>query len=141
MSKNLRYVVACRDRHECFALVRPAQGRFTFPDRESAAEWLGNLLAHNSDERLAEVYGDQAVGTFHVRQVECCPSHDPKCTIWPLTPGLSEGELAQGYAQPDRLRELVSAARLVAFPDGKRPRKADLARLAAILPAFDEVIV
>ena len=50
------------------------------------------------------------------------------------------GANCSGPIQPDRLRELVSAARLVAYPDG-HISPGNAARFKAAVDAFDEVIV
>lgn len=47
------------------------QGRHFYDTREDADEHLAALLAQNSKDRLAEVFGPQVVGTFAIRSVEC----------------------------------------------------------------------
>lgn len=75
------YVPVYRDRHGCMALMRSGQGRDTFRTRDEAHEWLAAIVRENSPERLAEIWGHQALGTFGVRLVETWPSGDPKGTI------------------------------------------------------------
>jgi hypothetical protein len=80
-----RWVVTHVDRHGTRSLSYGAQGRWTWPSQEEAAEALEHLLAHNGEKRLAGIYGPQAVGTFQVQQVECWPGHhDPKRTVFEL---------------------------------------------------------
>jgi hypothetical protein len=59
-------------------LLGPAQGRFMKKTRAEAEESLKALLTSNSQERLAQVYGRQALGTFRVDPFKCWDHGDPK---------------------------------------------------------------
>lgn len=56
----------------------------------------------------------------------------------PLSPGFVDKVMAR--IQPDRLRELVSAARLIAYPGG-RISHVDIARFKAAVDAWDDLEV
>lgn len=59
-------------------LVTPAQGRYMKKTREEADQDLKDLLANNTEDRLAEVFGKQALGTFRVDPFDCYDHGDPK---------------------------------------------------------------
>ena len=75
------YVPVYTDRYGCRALMRSSCARDTFATRDEAHAWLEAIVRENSPERLAEIWGRQALGTFGVRLVETWPSGDPKFTI------------------------------------------------------------
>lgn len=77
-----RYVVTHVNHHGMRTLTLACQGRHTYATRAEAEEWLGSFLANNSLERLAEVYGAQALGTFAVRPCECWAGHFDPCGIY-----------------------------------------------------------
>ena len=57
-------------------LTSSCQARYTFATPEEAEEQAGNLAAANSSARIAEVYGEQALGTFRASRVECWRMQD-----------------------------------------------------------------
>lgn len=74
----IRYNVTHIQRDGLRVLLGPAQGRFMKDTREEAEESLRALLASNSSERLASLYGQQSIGTFRVDSFECWDHGDPK---------------------------------------------------------------
>ena len=66
------------DKNGLRTLVGPAQGRHMLPTREAAEKWLSAFLANNAPERLASIFGDQALGTFRVDPFDCYEHGDPK---------------------------------------------------------------
>jgi hypothetical protein len=58
-------------------LTHARQGRYMQPTREAAEEALKNLLENNTEQRLADIYGPQSIGTFRVDAFECYEHGDP----------------------------------------------------------------
>lgn len=96
---NIRYVISHMNRDGMRTLTYAVQGRNTRGSKEEAQTDLTALLSTNTEERLASIFGTQAIGTFEVSAVECWDGHnDPKgCWIMEkLNPGqvCSTGQLA-----------------------------------------------
>lgn len=72
------YNVTYRQKDGLRVLLGPAQGRRMKLTRAEAEDWLKALLENNSEERLASVYGEQAIGTFRVDPFDCWDHGDPK---------------------------------------------------------------
>jgi hypothetical protein len=73
-----RYVVTYLDRSMYQTMLGPAQGRRTYATAEDAQQHLQMFLRDNSEDRLAETYGRQSLGTFRVNSCRCYPEHyDP----------------------------------------------------------------
>jgi hypothetical protein len=64
-------------------LTFPCQGRYTEATEAEALASLAALLENNTAERLASVFGPQAIGTFKASRVECWAGHfDPVGIYW-----------------------------------------------------------
>ena len=70
--------VTCIGRNGLRTLVGPSQGRCMKATREEAETLLTAMLASNSEEQLASIYGGQAIGTFRVDPFDCYDHGDPK---------------------------------------------------------------
>ena len=80
---NPRWVLVYQDKNGNVSMVQPCQGRYTYDTSEDAYAVLEAIMGDNSEERVREVFGDQAVGTFGVRSVECWPGHnDPVACVF-----------------------------------------------------------
>jgi hypothetical protein len=77
-STTIRYAVTCLNKDGVRMLCGPAQGRFMLETPEQAFQALADTLANNSEERLASVYGKQAIGTFRVTRFACWSHGDPR---------------------------------------------------------------
>ncbi len=71
-----RWAVTHIDRDGSRVLSFPCQAAYTFATPEEAEEQAGNLSSANSSARIAEVYGEQALGTFRASRVECWRMQD-----------------------------------------------------------------
>jgi hypothetical protein len=100
-----RYVLSRIDKDGMRIMVYAVQGRNTHATRNEAEIQLKFLLENNSKERLTEVFGERAIGTFEVSAIECYPGHfDPiGCYI---REDLNPGQVI--IADP-KLRELLKA--------------------------------
>lgn len=66
------YNISFVDRDGLRKLVGPNQGRYFKATREEAAEHLAAFEGPtNGEERLASIFGRQAIGTFRVDAFEC----------------------------------------------------------------------
>lgn len=116
------YVPVHVDRHGCLALMRSGCADATFPTRDDARAWLEAIVRENNPQRLTEIWGAQALGTFGVRLVETWPSGDPKRTI------LDE-DVPCGTSEPDGDDDAEHGSSFVTF---SRP-KLDAADLPRVL--------
>jgi len=73
---KIRFALTHVDKHGMRALTYANQGRNFFNTKEAADKRLADTLANNSEERLADVFGPQSIGTFEVRPVECYDNGD-----------------------------------------------------------------
>jgi len=71
------YQVTCITKQGLRSLITAAQGRHMHATREEAETWLAAFLANNSTDRLASIYGAQALDTFRVDPFECYDHGDP----------------------------------------------------------------
>lgn len=71
-----RWAVTHIGRHGLRVLSFPCQAPYTFATPEEAEKQVRNLSAANSPARIAEVYGEQALGTFRASPVECWRMQD-----------------------------------------------------------------
>jgi len=77
-NKVIRYVLSRIDKDGLRVMVYAQQGRYTYATKDEAKILLKLFLENNTQERLIEVFGRQAVGTFEVSAIECYPGHfDP----------------------------------------------------------------
>lgn len=83
-----RYVPTHVNRDHMRTLSRPNQGRNHFDDRAAAQKWIDAVMENTSVETIKQVYGEQAVGTFEVRAVECYDHGDAVGRYFPLTIGI-----------------------------------------------------
>lgn len=73
-----RWVPTCINRDGVRTLIGPAQGRYTYATREEAQSYCEAVSSVNSHDAIAQVWGQQALGTFEPREVECYAGHfDP----------------------------------------------------------------
>ena len=74
----IRYVLSRINKDGLRVMVYAQQGRHTYATRDEAQKHLDDFLKNNTQERLIEVFGEQAVGTFEVSAIECYSGHfDP----------------------------------------------------------------
>lgn len=74
-----RYVATHINREGMRTLTCAQQGRHTFATQGECDAWLAAMIANNSRDTLAQIHGEQAIGTFETRACECWPGHfDPK---------------------------------------------------------------
>lgn len=73
----LRYAVTFKNKEGLRQLVS-AQAHALYDAREPAEDWVRLLYVNTGDERVAEIYGPQAVGSFRVDPVDCWDNGDPK---------------------------------------------------------------
>ena len=74
----IRYVISHINKDEMRCMTYACQGRETRGSKEEAQKDLQDFLTNNTEERLAGVFGSQAIGTFEVSAIECYPNHfDP----------------------------------------------------------------
>jgi len=59
-------------------MITANQGRYMKRTREEAEQALRDTLANNSEERLASIFGAQAIGTFRVDEFDCYDHGDAK---------------------------------------------------------------
>lgn len=62
-------------------LTYPNQGRFHKATMEEAAELAKVISESNTPKRITEAYGEQAVGTFEARAIQCYANGDA-VSIW-----------------------------------------------------------
>lgn len=75
----IRYVVTCMGRDGMRVLAQDCQGRYTYATLGEAADMAAAISGNNSRDNLAQVFGEQAIGTFEARACRCWPVHfDPK---------------------------------------------------------------
>ncbi len=70
------YNISCINSDGLRVLASANQGRYFFATEAEAEEHLAAVLANNSEERLASIYGTQAIGTFRVDAFECYDNGD-----------------------------------------------------------------
>lgn len=61
-----------------------AQGRYMYATHHEAAQHLSDILSANSKEKIANVFGPNALKTLAIREVECWDNGDPKETVVPF---------------------------------------------------------
>ncbi len=66
-------------------MLGPAQGRHMFESAQRATAFLIDFLENGGLDRVTQVYGPQAVGTFRVDAFECYDHGDP-VSIYPREP-------------------------------------------------------
>jgi hypothetical protein len=66
-------------------MLGPNQGRHMHVDLDGAEMFLKDLLRNTGEERLAEIYGPQSIGTFRADAFECYDSGDA-ASIYPRRP-------------------------------------------------------
>ena|SRR5579864_760169 len=59
-------------------MLGPKQGRCMKNSRQEAEEYLAAVMKNSGEQRLVDVCGEQARGTFRVDEFECYPHGDPK---------------------------------------------------------------
>jgi hypothetical protein len=74
----IRHAVTHIQKDGLRVLTRGAQGRNLHDARPEAEAWLAGFLKETDSNRIAEIYGAQAVGTFRVDPFDCWNSGDPK---------------------------------------------------------------
>jgi hypothetical protein len=52
-----------------------------YPTRDEAEKAMAAILANDPPDRIDDIFGPKARGTFEVRPVDCWESGDPK-SIW-----------------------------------------------------------
>jgi hypothetical protein len=72
-----QYQVSFVDKLGLRTLLGPAQGRCMHPKREQAEQHLRDLFANTGEDRLVDICGAQARGTFRVDAFECYDHGDP----------------------------------------------------------------
>ncbi len=78
MSGEWRWVITHIGVHGLLRMTDPAQGRYTYATEDEAERRMRAILSNVTND-AAGVFGEQSVGTFEVRRVECWPGHhDPK---------------------------------------------------------------
>lgn len=76
---NIRFGVTCIDIDGNRKLAVPAQARHLYDRREDAEEWLRAVLARPDNlDRLRQIHGPQALGTYRVDPFDCWEHGDPK---------------------------------------------------------------
>lgn len=75
------YQVTCRKSNGLRGIITAAQGRHMHATKADADNWMESFMASNTTERLAAVYGQQALGTFRVDAFECY-DHGDSVGIW-----------------------------------------------------------
>jgi len=73
-----RFAITYLAKNKMRKLVHPNQGRYFSDTEEDANKQLETMLRSNTQAQFADVFGEQAVGTFEVRPVECYDSGDAK---------------------------------------------------------------
>jgi len=73
----VRYGITCKERNGLRGLTSSEQHRLKATPEEARVA-LDSLLTSNSEGRLAEVFGPQAIGTFRVDPIDCWSNGDPK---------------------------------------------------------------
>lgn len=73
-----KFVITHINRDGIRQLTGANQGHRFSDSKEYAEKMLEDLIESNSDKKVSEVFGSQAVGTFEVREVECYQTGDAK---------------------------------------------------------------
>lgn len=74
----IRYVITHKNHEGLRVMSFAHQARNTYPTEQEAEIALSDYL-NNRGNRLWDVFGQQAIGTFEVRPVRCWPhTHDPQ---------------------------------------------------------------
>ncbi len=105
------FQVTCITKQGLRCLIGAAQGRNMHETREAADTWLAAFLANNSTDRLASIYGAQALDTFRVDPFECYDHGDPVGIYVEQTECSRMIELIR--AEYKRTDDLTAAARVV----------------------------
>jgi len=74
----IKFNISFMDKNGLRTLSGPNQGRYFKDTREEAEKHLRDFLTNNSEERLADIYGKQAIGTFRVDEFDCYDHGDAK---------------------------------------------------------------
>lgn len=83
ISSVIRFVVTHIDRNGERTLTNARQGRYTFSSREECQKAVVAISKNNPKDKISQIFGEQAVGTFECKPVQCYSAlnHDPK-TCW-----------------------------------------------------------
>jgi hypothetical protein len=73
-----KFVITHINRDGIRQLTGANQGHRFSDSKEYADKSLKDLIENNSDKKITEVFGSQAVGTFEVRETECYSTGDSK---------------------------------------------------------------
>jgi hypothetical protein len=63
-------------------LSDPAQARYMYATHREATQHLSDILAANTKDRIASVFGPKALTTFAIKEVDCFDNGDPKRTVF-----------------------------------------------------------
>lgn len=74
----VKYNISFMDKNGLRTLCGINQGRFFKDTREAAEQAMRDIMANTGEDRLVEIYGKQAIGTFRVDAFECYDSGDAK---------------------------------------------------------------
>lgn len=104
------------DRNGMRTLTGPNQGRLFSNSKEEAETKLALFLKVNSESLIADVYGEQAVGTFEVRELKCYENGDSrgiyfrediKIQILKNCGTLKSGDIIEGNAISQTKKNLI----------------------------------
>jgi len=77
-----RYAITHLGRDGLRVLTFANQGRNHYDGQAEAAKRLASFVQNNPVERLRDIYGEQAIGTFDVTPVECYDHGDATRTLF-----------------------------------------------------------
>ena len=83
MAGVTRFVVTHINKNGDRVLTFPRQGLYTCASEAEAGAVLSALLdVETNGNDIPGVYGEQAMGTFEVRPIQCHPEHFDPMTCW-----------------------------------------------------------
>ena len=82
---KIRFNISFINRDGVRIMLGANQGRRMFVDLDGAELFLKDLLRNTGEERLAQIYGPQSIGTFRTDAFECY-DHGDAVSIYPRRP-------------------------------------------------------
>ena len=117
-----RYVPTYINKDGLRTLMRPAQGRDTFPTREEAQLWLDAVAQNNSADHLRSIWGEDP--RFEVRACACWAAHFDPVGIYFDEPACINAEERIRDAAPDLLAAAEAMDTALSLPCTNREREA-----------------
>jgi len=108
-----RYAATCVNRDGMRTLMRGNQAHSHWDSAEDAQKWLDAVVRANSEADLKQCWGEQAIGTFEVRPVECYAHGDAIGVYFDVSPldpitEIEQKMLALGWTNHKNLEQLCN---------------------------------